>query len=84
MAGRPVPTTAVDRQGVVGTAGDQALDDLLAVHAEFSGQFGGRRRPAVPLGKFRCGRAQTQVQFLSRRGTFTDQLLSRKWRRTSP
>lgn len=40
--------------------------------------------PPQPLRQFRGGHSQAEVQLLERRGTLTDQLLSRKWRRTSP
>ena len=59
-----VAAAAVDGQRSVGAAGDQALDHLLAIHAEFGGQFGGRRRPTELLGQRGGGRADPQVQVL--------------------
>ena len=56
--------TGVDGQGVVGAARHQALDDLLAVHAELLGELGGGGCPAEPLGQLRGGAAEPQVQFL--------------------
>ena len=61
---------AVDRQRVVGAAGDQTLDHFVAIHAEFGGQLRCGGRSAQPLGQLSGGSAQPQVQFLSRRGTF--------------
>ena len=59
---------AVDRQRVVGTASDEALDDLVAVHLELLGQFRCGGCAAEPLRQFGGRGAQPQMQFLESAG----------------
>ena len=75
---------AVDREGVVGAARDQALDHFVTVHVQFGGELRRSGRTAEPLRQFGRRRPQPQMQFLEPAGTLTDQLLSRKCLRTSP